>query len=160
MSFTISKIRILLMTVAVLAQSCQYFEKKQSKEILLQKELKSINWQDVDEYPSIADCDILDLKEQQRQCFFEYLTANVQKKLDSMLPIQHLRKVDSLMLKIFVLPDSQVVYDLNSDDLKMKKNLDSIFLLKTFQFQNLQPALKRGIPVKIQFEIPVKINLN
>lgn len=156
-----SKIVFLIFVMIMIFQSCQYFEKKQSKEVLLKKELKSIDWNDVDEYPSIANCDILESKAQQRQCFFEYLKANVQKKLDSVLNNKASKKVDSLHIKISILTDSKVVYGFNDADLEIKKkiNLDSIFLLETFQFKKLQPALKRGIPVKIQFEIPVLIGL-
>ncbi|MEO0060382.1 MAG: hypothetical protein RLZZ312_2029, partial [Bacteroidota bacterium] len=133
----------------------------QSKETLLKKELNSIDWNDVDEYPSIANCDVLETKAQQRQCFFEYLKANVQKKLDSVLNSKPSKEVDSLNIEISILPNSQVVYDYNDADLEIKSeiNLDSVFLLETFQFKKLEPALKRGIPVKIQFEIPVMIGL-
>jgi hypothetical protein len=147
--------------MTMILQSCHYFEKKQSKETLLKKELNSIDWNDVDEYPSIANCDILETKAQQRQCFFEYLKANVQKKLDSVLNSKPSKEVDYLNIEISILPNSQVVYDYNDADLEIKSeiNLDSVFLLETFQFKKLEPALKRGIPVKIQFEIPVMIGL-
>jgi hypothetical protein len=89
------------------------------------------------------------------------LKANVQKKLDSVLNSKPSKEVDSLNIEISILPNSQVVYDYNDADLEIKSkiNLDSVFLLETFQFKKLEPALKRGIPVKIQFEIPVMIGL-
>ena len=44
----------------MLLQSCQYFEKKVPNEKeLLDKQLKEINWNEVDEYPSVVDCEKL-----------------------------------------------------------------------------------------------------
>jgi len=54
-----------------------------SEKELLQKELKAINWKEVDEYPSFVDCDNLDNKSQRELCFFEYLTELIQQKLSS-----------------------------------------------------------------------------
>jgi uncharacterized FlgJ-related protein len=45
---------------------------------IIEKELKAINWKEVDEYPSFADCDKLDNKTKRQQCFFEYLTELIQ----------------------------------------------------------------------------------
>ena len=45
-----------------------------SEKELLQKELKSINWKEVDEYPSVVDCEKIEDKKQRQQCFFEVLT--------------------------------------------------------------------------------------
>jgi hypothetical protein len=44
---------------------------------IIEKELKAINWKEVDEYPSFADCDKLDNKTKRQQCF-EYLTELIQ----------------------------------------------------------------------------------
>jgi hypothetical protein len=42
--------------------SCQYFEKKVPNENeLLEKQMKEINWNEVDEYPSVVDCEKLSI---------------------------------------------------------------------------------------------------
>ena len=43
-----------------LVVSCQYFDAKAPDEnVLLQEELKKINWSEVDQYPSIFQCDTI-----------------------------------------------------------------------------------------------------
>jgi uncharacterized FlgJ-related protein len=72
-------IEALLLFSILIFSSCQYFEKQvPSEKELLKKELKAINWKEVDEYPSFADCDKLDNKTKRQQCFFEYLTELIQ----------------------------------------------------------------------------------
>ena len=57
-----------LFIVFIFFNSCQYFEKQvPSERELLQKELKSINWKEVDEYPSVADCEKVNDKKQRQQ---------------------------------------------------------------------------------------------
>ena len=53
-----------------------------SEKELLQKELKAINWKEVDEYPSVVDCEKIEDKNQRKQCFFEVLTQLIQEKLN------------------------------------------------------------------------------
>jgi len=52
------KIILIILFLPLLFNSCQYFDKQvPSEKELLQKELKAINWKEVDEFPSIADCE-------------------------------------------------------------------------------------------------------
>ena len=72
-----------LFLVILSFNSCQYFEKQvPSEKELLQKELKSINWKEVDEYPSVANCEKIADKKQRQQCFFDVMAQLIQQKLD------------------------------------------------------------------------------
>ena len=78
------KFILILFFLSQLFSSCQYFDKQvPSEKELLQKELKAINWKEVDEYPSVVDCEKIDNKQQRQQCFFEILTRLIQEKLSS-----------------------------------------------------------------------------
>ena len=56
--------------------SCNYFDKQvPTEKELLNKELKEIDWKEVDEYPSIVDCEKLTDENQRKQCFFEFLAS-------------------------------------------------------------------------------------
>ena len=58
--------------------SCQYLEKKvPSEKELLDKQMKEINWTEVDEYPSIDDCEKLTDANQRKQCFFEFMANEI-----------------------------------------------------------------------------------
>ena len=66
------KIILILLFLTLLFNSCQYFDKQvPSEKELLQKELKSINWKEVDEFPSVVDCDKIDNKTLRQQCFYD-----------------------------------------------------------------------------------------
>ena len=51
---------------------------------LLAKELNEINWKEVDEFPSLVDCEKIENKTQRQQCFFEILTQLIQEILNAL----------------------------------------------------------------------------
>ena len=58
--------------------SCEYFNaKKTSSEAILKEELKTFNWNDVDEYPSFSICDSSATKQERKQCFENTLTKHI-----------------------------------------------------------------------------------
>ena len=145
----------------MLLQSCQYFEKKVPNEKeLLDKQLKEINWNEVDEYPSVADCEKLTDANQRKQCFFDFLTATIQQKLaidtlSTMFP-----KLDTIEVKVTILPNANLEFEpqfpkdsVAYDTIK----IDSILSVRLVDFPKVNPAIKRGIPVKTQFVLPVII---
>lgn len=125
---------------------------------LLQKELKAINWNEVDEYPSIVDCDMIDNKKQRQECFFDVLTRLIQDKLSSDTLSLLIPKLDTIEVKVTIFPNAtmqfepqfpadSVVYD--------RTKIDSILKVRLVDFPKINPAIKRGIPVKTQFILPV-----
>ena len=73
---------IAIFLISLCVTSCDYFRKPvPSKEVLLENELKAIDWNKVDQYPSIVECENIEDKAQRQQCFFEYLTSLIQQKL-------------------------------------------------------------------------------
>ena len=139
--------------------SCDYFRKPlPSKEILLQKELQSIDWNQVDEYPSIAQCENITDKTQRQQCFFEYLTSVIQQKISTdTLPFLGI-DIDTIVVKVTIFPDATIDFEpqFPQDSVAYYKiKIDSVLTEKLKDFPRINPALKRGIPVKTQFILPV-----
>lgn len=148
-----------LLPLLVLINSCQYFDKQvPSKEELLQKELKSINWNEVDELPSINECEQIQDKTQRQQCFFDFITAKIQEKLSlDTLSILY-PELDTIEVKVTVFPDASLKFEpqFPADSLAYDKiKIDSILHARLVDFPKINPALKRGIPVKTQFILPV-----
>ena len=143
--------------------SCQYIYKPQpSKDDLLKKELNAINWNEVDEYPSIAECDQIEDKTQQQQCFFEYLTQAIQQKLTGDTLTVLYPELDTIQVKVTVFPNSTLQFEpqfpkdsVAYDTIK----IDSILRAKLVDFPKINPALKRGMPVKTQFILPVILKI-
>lgn len=145
----------------LLLQSCQYFEKKvPSEQELLDKQLKEINWKEVDEYPSVADCEKLTDVEQQKQCFFEFLASEIQQKLAVDTLAIMFPQLDTIEVKVTVFPNATMTFEpqfpkdsVAYDTIK----IDSILHARLIDFPKVNPAIKRGIPVKTQFVLPVII---
>ena len=145
----------------MLLQSCQYLEKKVPNEKeLLDKQIKEINWNEVDEYPSVANCEKLTNATQRKQCFFEFLTATIQQKLSIDTLSTMFPKLDTIEVKVTVFPNANLEFEpqfpkdsVAYDTIK----IDSILHVRLVDFPKVNPAIKRGIPVKTQFVLPVII---
>ena len=141
--------------------SCQYFGKKVPNEKeLLEKQLKEINWNEVDEYPSVVDCEKLTDETQRKQCFFEFLTTTIQQKLAVDTLSTLFPKLDTIEVKVTVFPNSTMEFEpqfpkdsVAYDTIK----IDSILRIRLVNFPKVNPAIKRGIPVKTKFVLPVII---
>lgn len=145
----------------IILQSCQYFEKQvPSEKELLEKQIKEINWKEVDEYPSIADCEAISVPAQRKQCFFEFLSSTIQQKLSIDTLKVLFPKLDTIEVRVTINPDASMQFEpqfpkdtVAYDTIK----IDSILKMKLVDFPKVHPASKRGIPVKTQFILPVII---
>ena len=127
---------------------------------LFDKQLKEINWKEVDEYPSIIDCEKLIDVAQRKQCFFEFLTTTIQQKLAVDTLATLFPKLDTIEVKVTVFPNASMQFEpqfpkdsVAYDTIK----IDSILRARLVGFPKVNPAIKRGIPVKTQFVLPVII---
>ena len=148
-----------LILLFVSSTSCDYFNKPiPSKEALLEKELKAIDWNKVDQYPSIVECDSIENLTQKQQCFFEYLTSVIQQKLSQDEITFNGIDMDTIIVKVIVYPDAAIEFQpqfpqdsVAYDTIK----IDSLLKERLKDFPRINPAIKRGIPVKTQFVLPV-----
>lgn len=147
--------------VFIIFNSCQYFDKQvPSEKELLQKELKAINWKEVDEYPSVPECEKIADKKLRQQCFFEVMGQLIEAKLDiDTLSILY-PELDTIEVKVTVFPNATMKFEpqfpkdsVAYDTIK----IDSILHARLVDFPKVNPAIKRGIPVKTQFLLPVII---
>jgi hypothetical protein len=153
--------KTLALLLILILQSCHYFEKQvPSEKELLEKQIKEINWKEVDVYPSISDCEKLTDEIQKKQCFFEFISAAIQKKLSVDTLKILFPKLDTIEVKVTVNSDASMQFEPQFpgdtetyDTIK----IDSILKLKLVDFPKVNPAIKRGIPVKTQFILPVII---
>ena len=148
-----------LFIVFIFFNSCQYFDKQvPSEKELLQKELKAINWKEVDEYPSMVDCDKIEDKKQRQQCFFEVLTQLIQEKLCNDTLAMLYPELDTIEVKVTVFPNATMQFEpqFPKDSVAYDKiKIDSILKARLVDFPKINPAIKRGLPVKTQFILPV-----
>jgi hypothetical protein len=155
--------KVLALFFILTLQSCQYFEKKvPTEKELLEKQLKEINWKEVDEYPSVVECEKLTNETQRKQCFFEFLTSAIQQKLSvDTLSILY-PELDTIKVKVTVNSDASMKFEpqFSQDSVAYDKvKIDSIFKARLVDLPQINPAIKRGIPVKTQFILPVIIKV-
>jgi hypothetical protein len=150
---------IQFLLLVLVFQSCQYFEKNvPKKEDLLQQELKKINWDEVDEFPSVLQCDTINDKIERKQCFFSFMTNTIQEKLiKDAIKIQY-PKIDTIPMKITVLADASLIFEpdfTKYNTLYDASKMDSLVQSKLSDFPAVEPAIKRGVKVKTQFVLPI-----
>ncbi|NMH28480.1 hypothetical protein [Flavobacterium silvaticum] len=153
---------IIYLLLLFLLASCQLIDRQvPSKDELLEKELKSINWEEVDEWPSVSACDSAADKEARKVCFFEFLTQNIQQRLESDTLAVLYPEFDTIAVKVIVNANSVVEFQprLTDSISYSAKSIDSIIQARLADFPKVNPALKRGLPVKTQFELPVILNV-
>ena len=153
--------RYLCLTIFLvsLLTSCQWRDKvKVNEELLLQEELNKIDWTQVDAYPSVDQCDSLLDEKERRACFFDFISTYIQSKLETDTLVGAFPSIDTLEVMVTVFPDSKITIEPNntSDSLRFNAGkLDSILRIRFQDFPIINPALKRGVPVKTQFVLPV-----
>lgn len=153
--------KALALLLLFLISSCQYLGGEvPSKKELLDKELNAINWNEVDEFPSFSECDKIKDERMQNQCFFEFLTQTIQEKLSSDTLASLYPELDTIEVKVTVFPNSSMKFEpqfpkdsTTYDTIK----IDSILKSRLVNFPKVNPATKRGLPVKTQFILPVII---
>ncbi|WP_309640953.1 hypothetical protein [Flavobacterium sp.] len=152
----------LLLLLLLSFVSCQYVNRQiPDQDALLQKELKSINWNQVDELPNFTNCDSVVDKTQKKQCFFDYLTQLIQQKLNTDTLSVLYPQLDTINVKVTVLPNATFEFEPQFKDTLSydTTKIDSIIKTRLIDFPKVNPAIKRGIPVKTQFILPVILNV-
>jgi hypothetical protein len=156
------RLSIILCVFALI--SCNYFEKKKVfTEDILNEELQTFNWNDVDEYPTFASCDTTLGKENKRQCFENTLLQVLNKNLLKQNIVVTEDVNDTILLKITI--DNQGnfnVNDIQSNELTKAQipKIDSLLIHSFDSLPKIYPAIKRSQQVTTQFSLPVVVRIN
>lgn len=154
---------IQLIGVTILLYSCQLFDKKVPDEnLLLQQELQKINWEEVDELPSVLQCDTITDPAVKKQCFFDYLSQTIQTRIGIDTLQMLYPNTDTISVKVTIFPDASLQFEsqfLKDSVAYDKIKADSVLLARLADFPKVEPAIKRGVKVKTQFILPVIIKV-
>lgn len=149
-----------LLLIAIL-MSCSYFEKnKLDTQTLVEDELQSINWSDVDVYPSFANCEDLLSNSDKRNCFQNTLISHINNKLSEHVLVVSETVNDTVLLTLNC--SNEGILTINNIKIKPEtkvqlQNIDSIILSGFDSLPKLYPAIKRSQPVATQFTLPIVI---
>ncbi len=145
-----------------LLTSCNWFASKEAKtQELVNREMREIDWNDVDNYPLFENCDETLTKTGQRECFERELLEHCGKTLREF--DYEFEEGTNTTIQVDFLVDQNghiSILDIEKDgsiDNQMPE-FDQIVAESLKNLPTLAPALKRGMPVKAKFRIPIVFN--
>lgn len=148
----------------LLATSCQFFEtEKVSSEEIYKEEIQTIDWKDVDRYPSFSNCNDSLEKPVQKDCFINTISSRLYQSISHENLVAVREVYDTVKVNFEVASDGKLsILEIKMDTLLQKEfpNLKTWLLQSIDSLQPVAPAYKRGIPVKTQFTLPVIIQTN
>ncbi|WP_282041617.1 hypothetical protein [Winogradskyella flava] len=156
--------RVAFLFLIVLFTSCDYFEKKKvNSEDLLEEELQTFNWNDVDTYPTFSSCDSITAKEESKICFQNTLLSNVNQYLEQQNIVVSTDVNDTIRLKLVI--DNKGLIKVDSIVVKSETQfqipeIDSLLRQSLKGVPKIYPAIKRGQQVTTAFELPVIVRIN
>lgn len=156
--------QIAVLLVFFLLVSCQYFDvNKTTPEAILSEELKTFNWNEVDNYPSFEVCDSLQTKLESKQCFETTLANHIYNKLQTKTITVSQDINDTIMLSFLISEKGELNINLIEIDSITSQEIPNIEGLITKSLKTLPkifPANKRGQQVKTQFKLPIILQVN
>lgn len=153
--------QLFILLVLCSLSSCDFFTSKEVKTSeLVNEQLQQIDWSDVDNYPLFDNCDETVSKLAQRRCFETELLKHCAETLTEHEYYINPETDPKVVVDILVDQDGRIsVMTIKKDatiDTQMPK-FDQIITQAITTIPPLAPALKRGIPVKAKFRIPIML---
>ena len=142
--------------------SCDYFDKRKvNADELLNEELKTVNWNEVDDYPNFETCDETEDKLSRKKCFEETLTRAIFTSLNEAGIVVTESFSDTLMMVFQISEKGELqLIEIEENELISANipNIDSLLISGLNDLPKIYPAVKRGQQVRTQFKLPVVIN--
>ncbi len=142
--------------------SCGFFESKEKKtQKLVEKELREIDFNDVDDYPLFDDCDETATKEQQKKCFEEQLLSHLSMALNEFEFTADKKTKDTVFLDFIIENDGSIpILNIENKEALGEQvyEFENVITNSINSLPRLEPALKRGVPVRAKFRVPIVLN--
>ncbi len=147
-----------------LLASCHLFSSRETKtRQLVEKELKSIDWNDVDQYPLFTDCDETLVKNAQKECFEQTLLLHFSGTLREFEFVLDNGFRDTIYVDFLVDNEGTLTVLEIEENAAIREQIpefDGVITQSLKNLPGLEPALKRGIPVSTRFRIPLLLHSN
>jgi len=155
--------RIFILFLLISTMSCDYFNKeKVYSEDLLEEELQTFTWNNVDEYPTFESCDATLNKEDKKQCFENTLRDILNTNLSQYHIVVSEAIEDTVQLKIIIDKEGEFSINAIESSALIKQELpqlDSLLRQSLDSLPKIFPAIKRSQQVTTQFSFPVIIKI-
>ncbi len=156
--------RLSCLVIIVLLSSCNYFEKqKVNADDLLEEQLQTFNWNEVDMYPRFSNCDSIIEKEASKDCFQNTLLSHVNSYLEAQNIVVTEDVNDTIRLKLII--DQEGVLEIEDVIVKPETRfqipeIDSLLYQSLRSVPKIEAATRRSQYVKTAFEFPVIVKIN
>ena len=147
-----------------LLNSCQFdfkIDRKISVDEFINEELKSFNWNEVDQYPVFENCLGINSILEKNNCFVETITESFKENLTNNSLILNRTLVDTVNMILKVDKTAEISIEsinISSQNIKYKEVISRSFNKTISNLPKLYPAIKRGQQVDVIFKIPIIIS--
>ncbi|QWX83994.1 hypothetical protein H0I23_16330 [Cellulophaga sp. HaHaR_3_176] len=142
--------------------SCDLFTSKEEKtQRLIESEIQSIDFNDLDQFPLFENCSEANSKENNKACFQETLLNHFSASLEGFEFILKKEILDTLYVDFLMDKKGEIsVLDIENNAIVSEQipEFDAIITNCLLTLPQASPALKRGIPVKAKFRVPIVLN--
>ncbi|WP_066221848.1 hypothetical protein [Formosa haliotis] len=137
--------------------------KKTSTEAILNEELQSFKWNEVDEYPTFSSCETSNSQQDRKVCFEQTLATVILNHLEAERIIVNHDVLDTIKIQFKISDTGELsLHDFKVDS-TTQAEIPNIKLLITSSLDSLpriEPAIKRGQKVNSEFTLPIIIKVN
>lgn len=144
--------------------SCDYFDKKKVySEDIINEELKTFNWNEVDEYPNFSSCSSASTKIERKQCFQSTITKHITNYLNKKVVVVTETINDTILIKFLISEVGTIsIQQIQSDSITRIQvpNINKLLENSLNDLPEILPAIKRGQEVKTEFKLPVVVKVN
>lgn len=137
--------------------SCSFFEEKKQKAIIPVVDT-IVDFNSVDAFPLFPDCKAIASREKQQICFQVQMSQYIYASLKEYTPAIHKTVNDTVFVKLTVNSlgkTSLSAIEITAETAKLFPKFDSIVKESIQKLPQLQPAIKRDIPVTTTFILPI-----
>jgi hypothetical protein len=143
------------LTTLLLLTSCKNNEQlKQEAASLAKERLAAIDYSTVDHYPLFEGCDEID---NTAQCFYEQLHSIVADRLSPVAAALTMSENDTMMVSMVVEATGHLKYErlITFPKHLDSTEVDSILQSRLRYLPRLSSAIKRDVPVKTSYKLPI-----
>jgi len=156
--------RFALIFCFIICFSCQYFEKKKlNSDVILEQELQTFKWDEVDQYPTFETCDDDNNYDGNKTCFESIFTTHISEVLKDSDMAFFDSENDTILVNFLVSKTGEItISNLYASQLSEVsiQNLNEILSASLLELPKLYPAIKRSQHVQTVFQLPIILNTN
>ena len=156
--------KTLIIIFCFLSISCEFdfqIDKKITVDEFITEELKSLNWNDVDQYPVFENCLEINNVKNKNNCFVETITSSFRENLKTNNLVLNRTLIDTVRMVLKVDKIGKISIEnmtISDQNNKYKEVITKSFENTVSSLPKLYPAIKRGQEVDVIFNIPIIIS--